>query len=234
MVKITIAARALVVGLLVSPVVWGGCSSSNSSSGNTSMQVTDTLGNVFNANCSNYYCALQPVDTLLAPLSCESDPNGGTELFAIVSGTQLMTAHAIFNPASGGDILLNPAEPAHPIACTTNADCLPSVFASSPYTCQSGLCQSSQPYPLLTVDVVALCQYDIPWPNSCPYLTNPKFASRMAEVAAACGSQTECPASAIPADCRQITGPAPELDGGVAPGIDAGEINAGIDAGTRG
>lgn len=223
-----IVSRALLLGLLASlSLSSSACSSSNPSSNYGTMRVTDTLGNVFTVSCSNLYCSLSPLDPNLKPLSCNSDPNGGTDLFAVVWGTRFMTIHAILNPASGADILLNPAEPARPIACTADADCLPGAFPT-PYTCQAGLCQYiSASAPMLTVDVVALCQADIPWPKECPYLTNPKFAARVAEVAAVCGSQTQC--SAVPADCLQPAAPAPGLDGGPSPGLDAAP-SPGLDA----
>lgn len=196
-------ARAFVVGLLgslfLSPA---GCSSSKPSSSAGAITVRDTLENEFTALCSNGYCTLSPspTDSSLQPHSCDNDPNGGTDRFVLLWGARVLAVHAILDPASGGDILLNPAQPAHPIACVTAADCLQSV-SPVPYTCQAGLCQNLSAR-MTTVDVIALCQHDIPWPSECPYLTSPTFAFRMTEVAAACGSQTEC--SVVPPDCRQV------------------------------
>ena len=69
--------------------------------------------------------------------------------------------------------------------------------------------------PMQTIDVIALCQADLPWPTSCPYITDPKFANRMVEVAAYCGSTAKC--SNVPPDCRQPVAPAAQPDGGVVP-----------------
>jgi hypothetical protein len=214
--------RISVCILLVSLLAFTGACSSDSSSGSSGGTVTDTLGKVFSVSCSStHFCTLAPQDPDLKPLSCNSN-NYATDMFALVWGTQILTAHVVTVPASGS-VSLNVAEPAHPIACLTDADCLPSVFASG-YTCQNGLCQYiSASVPMLTADVVALCQADIPWPLSCPYLTDPVFASRMVEVASLCGSTREC--SKIPANCRQPTAAAPGFDASPEPSpasIDAG------------
>ena len=118
------------------------------------------------------------------------------------------------------------AEPARPLACGSDADCVPGL--SPPYTCQNGLCQSvTTTTPLTTTDVVALCQADIPWPKECPYLTNPQFAGRMAEVAAACTTKgNNC--STVPADCRQPLSVTPGLDAGITP---APALDSGVDSG---
>jgi hypothetical protein len=157
--------------------------------------VTDTLGKVFSVSCSkSRFCALTPQDSTLKPLSCDSN-KPATDTFVLVWGTHILTAHAVAAPSSKVTSL-NAAEPAHPIACKSDADCLPDLL-SERYDCVGGLCKLTTD--MLTVDVSALCQADIPWPTSCPYQTNPLFASRMAEVASLCGSTTVC--SKVPADC---------------------------------
>jgi hypothetical protein len=103
------------------------------------------------------------------------------------------------------------------------------------YVCQEELCQSnSSTTPMTTTDVIALCQADIPWPLSCPYVTNVVFAQRMVEVGQLCGTAANC--STVPADCKQPTPVAPRLDAGApsAPELDAGAAPApGLDAGTN-
>jgi hypothetical protein len=224
--------RILLCGLLVASSVVGiACtdSSSSSSSGSTGVVVTDTLGKVFSVSTSGAFYSLTPADPTLKPLSCEAE-YGATEVFALVWGTQILRVHAVQIPTAGY-VSFNPSEPGHPIACATDADCGPTLFSPA-FTCQYGLCQ----YPgsdssLQTVDVIALCQADLPWPTSCPYLTDPAFASRMAEVAALCGPNEAC--AKVPADCRQpgpsSTPPPPSptaIDGS------AGPVGGALDGGT--
>jgi hypothetical protein len=224
--------RILLCGLLVvSSVVGIACtdSSSSSSSGSTGVVVTDTLGKVFSVSTTGAFYLLTPADPTLTPLSCESE-YGATEVFALVWGTQILRVHAVQIPTAGY-VSFNPSEAGHPIACATDADCAPTLFSPA-FTCQYGLCQ----YPgsdmsMQTVDVITLCQADLPWPTSCPYLTDPKFASRMAEVAALCGPNAAC--DKVPADCRQpgpsSTPPPPSptaIDGS------AGPVDGALDGGT--
>ena len=191
----------------------GACSGDSTSSSLTAT-VTDTLGKSFQVSCTDGYCGLSPTDSNLKPLSCDEE-YGATEAFALVWWTQIMRVHAIQIPESGY-VSFNPAEPGHPVACATDADCAPSLFSTTAFTCQYGLCQYiSIDNPMQTEDVIALCQADIPWPLSCPYLTNPLFAARMAEVAALCGPAPDC--SKVPADCRHAVAPiapTPVPDGG--------------------
>lgn len=193
--------RLSAIGLLSSLLVMGAaCSSDSSSSSSSTTLLTDTLGNVFSVSCSSF-CTLTPKDTNVKPVSCDTE-SGGTDTFVLVFGTQILTVQALLVP-SYGYISLNGAEPARPVACTTDADCAPGLLSAA-YTCQSGICQyTTSSTSLQTTDVIALCQADIPWPSACPYVTNPLFASRMAEVAALCGSKTAC--SSVPSDCHQPT-----------------------------
>jgi hypothetical protein len=191
----------------------GACSSDATSSTLTST-VTDTLGKTFQVSCTDGYCGLSPTDSNLKPLSCDVE-YGATEAFALVWWTQILRVHAIQIPESGY-ISFNAAEPGHPIACVTDADCAPSLFSDTAFTCQYGLCQYiSASTPMQTEDVIALCQADIPWPTSCPYITDPLFAARMAEVAVLCGPNTAC--SKVPADCRQPVAPTSAPDGAAPP-----------------
>jgi hypothetical protein len=208
--------RASLLALLVPfTLLHLGCSS-DSSSNTSSTLVADTLGNVYSVSCSSF-CALTPKDASLKALSCDS--GDGVDTF-VLSGSQILTVHALLI-SSYGTTSFSAAEPARPLACTSDADCVPGL--SPPYTCQNGLCQSvSTTTPLTTTDVIALCQADLLWPKECPYVTNPQFVSRMAQVAATCGSKANC--SNVPADCRQPVPVTPGLDAGAtpAPAIDSG------------
>jgi hypothetical protein len=191
------------------------CSDDSSGSSLTST-ITDTLGKTFQVSCTYGYCGLTPADTSLKPLSCDSE-YGATEAFALVYWTQILRVHAIQVPTAG-NISFNAAEPGHPVVCATDADCASELLSGTEFfkTCQYGICQdSSASKPMQTEDVIALCQADIPWPTSCPYLTDPLFAARLAEVAALCGSNTEC--SKVPAACLQPTAPTSIPDGAASP-----------------
>ena len=209
----------LLVSLSLFQVICADNSSSTGSTGST--YVTDTLGKVFSVSCSTSLCTLTPMDSTLKALSCEN-LSGGTDTFALLFGTQILTVQALMVPSSG-NISLSAAEPAHPVACATDADCLPDWFSPA-YTCQNGLCQSiNTSTPMLTVDVIVLCQADIRWPLSCPYVTDPVFVGRLAEIAALCGSTSDC--TKIPPDCRQPTAVTPGPDASASPdtpSIDAG------------
>jgi hypothetical protein len=160
---------------------------------------------VFVASCTNDGCNVSAKDTELKPVSC--DDGYGTNAF-LLTGSQILAVRAAVIPRSG-TVQFDDAEPSHPLACTTNDGCLSSLFTS--YTCQNGLCQSiSTTTPLTTSDVITLCQADLPWPTTCPYLTDPMFAARMVQVAASCGSQSNC--SNVPAACRQPIPVAPDPD----------------------
>jgi hypothetical protein len=208
--------RISLSGLALALVVFQVACSSNSSSSTgptTGMVVTDTLGKVYSVSCSTSLCTLTPKDANLKPLSCDFE-QGGTDAFALLYGTRLLTVHALLVPTSG-NISLNAAEPARPVACATDADCLPDLF-TKPFTCQNAICQYiGADMPMQTVDVIALCQADLPWPTSCPYLIDPTFAGRMAKVGALCGSASDC--AKVPPECRQPTAPEPAP----ATGLDA-------------
>lgn len=197
------------------------CSSDSSSSGLSGALVADTLGNVYTVSCSTF-CTLTPKDSSVKALSCNS--GDGTDSF-VLTGSQILTVHALLI-SSYGTTSFSAADPARPVACTSDADCIPGL--SPAYACQNGLCQRiSATSPLTTVDVLALCQADIPWPKECFYLTDPKVAARVAEVAATCGASVSC--AKVPADCRQPVAVTPGLDAGAT---QAPEIDSGVDSGT--
>jgi hypothetical protein len=168
---------------------------------------------------------LTPKDTSHKPLSCASAD--GVDTF-VLTGSKILTVHALMVLNYGG-ASFSDAEPARPVLCASDADCLPGLG----YVCQNQLCQStSTAKPWTTTDVIALCQADIPWPLSCPYVTNAVFAERMIEVGELCAGTANC--SKVPADCRQPEPVAPGLDAGapVAPGLDAGApVAPGLDGG---
>ncbi len=213
--------RASLLALLVPlALLQAGCSSDTDTNGSSAVLVADTLGNVYSVACSSY-CTLTPKDASLKALSCSAGT--GVDAF-VLTGSQVLTVHALL-VSSYGTTSVSAAEPARPLACTSDANCVPGL--SNRYTCQNGLCQSvSLETPLTTTDVVALCQADIPWPEDCPYVTNPQFVARLTQVAAACGSKANC--SVVPADCRQPVPVAPGLDAGVLP---PAVIDSGIDGG---
>lgn len=187
------------------------CSSGSSSSTTVNgVFVTDTLGVRFSVSCASAYCALTPVDPSITPTSCELG-NGITDAFVLV-WEGIIRVHALRVPADG-NLQFNPADPGHPIICTVDTDC---QITSYPYACIDGLCRRAD-VAMTTNDVIALCQADIQWPTTCPYITSQPFAGRLVEVAASCGSQITC--AAVPGDCRQ---PTISADGGGQPGIDAG------------
>ncbi len=194
----------------------GACTSTDSSSSPpTQAVVQDTTKELFDVDCSSGVCWLTARTPGLTPQSCIGV--GGTDQFALVLDP-ILAISAVRVPATGG-LVMSPDAPSHPVACATDSDCLApgislgNVFVS--YACQSELCVMQQscvsgacaPWNevLLTYDVLTLCQADLKWPTSCPYLTSPVFAARVAEVAALCGASPTCPAG-VPADCRQIKG----------------------------
>lgn len=209
--------------------VLGACSdSSSTSTGETGLTVTDTLGKVFSISCTGTFCSLTPSDPNLKPLSCDIE-YGGTDTFALVYWYKILRVNAVLVPLAGYTAR-DLAEAGHPIACATDADCAPGLFTPG-FTCLYGLCQdtSDTAPPLAIEDVITLCQADIPWPKSCPYLTDPTFAYRMSEIAALCGSDAAC--SKVPADCRQPIAPASPPDASAVPStteVDGGA--GGLDA----
>ena len=154
------------------------CSSSSTSSTTSTSVVTDTLGWKFNVSCGSGLCTLAPTDANLVPKTCES--GNGTETFILVPDT-LLAIYAAVVPSSG-QVQLSGAEPSRPVACVTDADCLPSgtVMPDATYACTNNLCvcanatdscASSDGNPL-TYDVLTLCHADIPWPR---LRSRPKF-----------------------------------------------------------
>jgi hypothetical protein len=193
------------------------CSSSSTPPNTTATVVTDTLGWKYDVGCSGGLCILSPRGTL-QPKTCES--GGGTESFILVP-EPLLSIYAAIVPASG-IVQLSAAEPSRPVACVSDADCLPDgmVATGASYACTNGLCQCSNSLCAskgpggnpLVYDILTLCQADLQWPDSCPYITSPRYANRIAEVGALCGAAEYC--AFVPADCRQLTPPA---DGGGQP-----------------
>jgi hypothetical protein len=220
----TIACRLALMLLLVLPAA---CVTSDSSGGGQGV-VTDTLGNKFNVDCSSGLCVCTPLDGSLTANSCVG--GSGSDAF-VLAPFSVLSIYALFVSSYGG-VQLSAANPSHPAACTGDADCLPGGVPTSrgtaTYGCRNGLCQCTTTVCTntdgnpSTYDVLTLCQADIPWPKACPYVTSPRYASRIAEVAAVCGSQDTC--GTVPADCRQLTAVAPAIDGGAPPasGVDGG------------
>lgn len=210
----------LLQGFLVLLTVPWACAGEPTSSGGTPIVVTDTLGLRFDLDCSSGRCVLMAENSSVAPVSCAI--GSGTDAF-LLSPNSLLSIYAM-HVAASGEVAINAADPSHPVACATDADCLaPGISLGSAlrsYTCQYGLCllhetcsnDTCTPWDkvLLTYDVLTLCQADLPWPTSCPYLTSQPLAGRIAAVADACGSNTTC--ATIPPACRQLAGPG--IDGG--------------------
>lgn len=222
-----------ILPLLLLPLA---CSNEPSSTVSAPMILTDTLGLKFKLYCAGALCVLDPEDPNIKPYSCDS--GYGVDRFAVVWG-KILTVHVIRVPESGGLIQLNAAEAGHPVACATDADCITEIGwsggVSASYACQYGLCQQTQlctggscdDPPLTTNDVLTLCQADLPWPTSCPYVTSPAYASRILQVAATCGAATNC--SVVPAECRQVGPVGNFYDGGAHDG--AAEDGAAYGAG---
>lgn len=186
------------------------CSSSGSSGGSYPTQVTDTLGHVFDVSCSGGPCVLTPEDPTLKPLACDSVSSGDT---FVLLWSRILTIHTLI--LSSEVVELNAGEPGHPVKCASDADCTPwnASFGTVnyQYTCSNGICQDTA-VSLAAEDVITLCQADIHWPTTCPYVATEPFASRLVEVAATCGpTATTC---TVPADCWQVT---PAADGGGQP-----------------
>lgn len=225
--------KRTMLSLSLAALLAAGCSSDTPTEQPPPPVVTDSLGLRFAVDCSWGICFLTPQNANIAPLSCAS--GNGTDVF-VLAIDPILAIVALRVPSSG-QIQMNAADPSHPVVCATDADCLaPGITIgaiSSSYTCRSGLCQlattcangSCTPWDgvLLTYDVLTLCQADIPWPTTCPYITSLPFANRIAEVGAACGAHTTC--ATVPADCRQPNGPVGPvgIDGGTV-GIDGGVV----------
>jgi hypothetical protein len=192
------------------------CSSGSSSVGSPVDTVTDTLGYVFNVNCSGGICALTPQDPKVKPLACDGVLSGDT---FVILWSRILTIHVLVL-SSSSSIQVSAAEPSHPVACTSDADCTPwNVTLGSTsyqYTCLNGICQDSA-LTLGPEDVITLCQADIPWPSACPYVATEPFASRLVKVAATCPPGSSGKSCSVPADCRQVTPAPPVPDGGAQP-----------------
>jgi hypothetical protein len=217
--------RSPAVFMLVLAAGVCGSNSSNSTQG-PAVTVTDTLGKTFALSCpSSSLCTLTPQNDLtLKPRSCDVD-SYGTDDFVLIPDPRILTVSAIMVPTSG-EVVLTPDEPSHPIACATAADCAPSAMTGiglSAYSCLDNICQYPPSVSYSTVDLITLCQWDIPWPTSCEYVTDPAFAARMAELSQVCGETTDC--STVPADCV----PHPSMPGS---GMDGSVGSTGVDAGT--
>lgn len=199
------------VPLALSLSLFCSCLSSPSSSPVTLGVVKDTLGKQFTVSCSTYFCELVPTDPTMnyraqgGPVTCTS--SGGTDTFTLLAG-RILTVH-LMNYIAPGTLIFNPADPAHPVACAGDADCTPGNMATSirscSYACVNGICQDLG-VDLQEQDIVTLCQADIPWPTTCPYVASQPFASRLAAIAALCEGLTNC--QRIPADCWQVVAPA--------------------------
>lgn len=205
-----------------------GCAGSSSSSGNSQGVVTDTLGNIFDVTCTAGLCTLVARDPYIVARSCANGT--GTDSF-VLALDPLLAIYAVRMPVSG-QVQLGVADPSRPVACTSDADCLPSLITlgggTPAYACSNRLCQCTNAACAtpdgnpLTYDILTLCQAEILWPTRCPYLTTQPFASRIAEIATLCGSNNTC--ATVPADCRQLSAAAP-IDGGgqvPTPGVDSG------------
>jgi hypothetical protein len=204
-----------------------GCSSSSSSGSPQVPTVTDTLGHVFDVNCSGGICTLTPEDPIVKPLACDSVASGDT---FVVLWSRILTIHTLIL-SSSGPIELNAAEPGKPLACTSDANCTPwnATLGTTnyQYTCTNGICQDPA-ISLSPEDVITLCQADIPWPSACPYVATEPFASRLVEVAATCGSAAVC---SVPADCLQVTPATPAPDGGAQPAPVDTSVDSSVDSG---
>jgi hypothetical protein len=193
------------------------CAGSQSPTTTAEFVVADTLGTQFSVSCTVSFCTLTPKDSSLSARSCDLG-NGPTDAFVLV-WNRIMRIHALRMPEDG-NLQFSSADPGHPVVCTSDSDC---QITSYTFSCLEGLCQRTDTS-LTTDDVIALCQADIAWPTSCPYISSQPFASRMVEVAASCGSKSEC--ATVPADCRQPAAVAP-ADGGAPPSTPAEGVDAG-------
>lgn len=205
------------------------CSNSSSSTTPTPVTVTDTTGHHFSVSCSSSLCLLSPMESAFRAVSCSV--GYGSPAFVIL-WSRVLTVHAM-NVSSGAAVEFSAAEPARPVACTSDAECTPWNATISSYqyvyACRNGICEAPA-QTLTTNDVIALCQADIRWPLQCPYITSQPFASRMVEVAASCPPGGD--SCTVPPDCKQLA-PSSGIDGGVPP-IDGGEVPedpSGIDGG---
>jgi hypothetical protein len=195
------------------------------------MVVTDTLGWTYDVSCASGLCTLAPHDANLVPKTCEAGT--GTPTFILVPDP-LLSIYAALVPDSGL-VQLSAAEPSRPVACVSDADCLPvgAVAPGASYACTNGLCQCANSVCAsagkngnpLVYDILTLCQADIPWPTLCPYITSQPYASRIDEIATVCGSSDAC--AIVPADCRQLTAAAP-ADGGVQPTPVDSSVDSGL------
>ena len=177
------------------------CSSTPTATTPLAGTVTDTLGHKFVVGTSIVNGSLlDSKDPNVKPRSCIEGL--GDDSFVLVYSNLLTIMATPVN--SAGEHPVTTGNPARPVACTTAADCLaPDLVlmvdkAQQSYTCQDGVCRLPG-QPLFTNNVITLCQADLPWPNDCPYMTEPKFAARLSEIATVCGTKFNC--DKIPASC---------------------------------
>jgi len=221
--------RTTTVGILSSLLVIvsvsvSACSGNSPAATTPAPTVTDTLGTQFAASCSSSMCTLAVQDPSIKPLSCDSAY--GSDAFVML-WSRVLTIHVLNVPSAGGSPQVNVAEPGHPVSCTASDQCTPwdATIGNIKYqfVCQNGICQDPNKV-LTTSDVITLCQANILWPSTCPYITSQPFAKRLAEIAQGCDANSgQC--VSVPADCWQ---PTPTVDGGIA-ALDSGA--ASVDSG---
>jgi hypothetical protein len=179
------------------------CASNSSTTSPPTPTVTDTRGTQFSVSCSGSMCTLTVQDPAIAPMSCDSAY--GTDTFVIL-WSRVLTIHVLNVPTSGGTPQVSAAEPGHPVKCAATSDCSAwdATLGSITYqfVCQNGICQDPSKV-LTTNDVITLCQADLRWPSTCPYITSQPFADRLAEIGQVCDSSGQC--ASVPADCWQPT-----------------------------
>ncbi len=208
-----------------------GCVSDKSTSSDSSDPVfTDSVNVKYTLSCSGSICVANPLDSSIEPLTCQLQDDG-QDVFALVRAHVAAVAAVHISPL--GDLVVSDAYPSRPLVCTSDAECPNSTNTGgaipTTFTCLNGLCQ----YPareVATDDVIALCQADIPWPTSCPYITTDPFASRLAAIARTCRAGANC--TTVPPECRQLTAPpdAGTTPDAAAPSPDAAPPITGPDA----
>ena len=222
--------RKNIVGLLsLLPITLIACAGSSPTVSTPVPTVTDTRGTEFAVSCSSSMCTLTVQDPSIKPLSCDSAY--GTDAFAML-WSRVLSIHVLNVPSAGGPSQISAAEPGHPVACTATSECSrwDATIGTIAYqfVCQNGICQDPSKE-LTTNDVITLCQADIRWPSSCPYITSQPFADRLAAIARSCDASGQC--ANVPSSCWQPTEPGQPVstvDGG-AGAVDSGA--AAVDGG---
>jgi hypothetical protein len=164
-------------------------------------ELTDTTGEKFSFQGSDGGLSFElvPGRAELMPVSCQT--GAGPEVFivnpahnvVIIEAVRLLSTTLINGQAQPS--FNEPAELMHPVRCTTSSQCPLSV-------CKNGLCRTTA-LPMSTVDVLALCFADLPWPADCATLYTGTYSARLSEVIAACPSSTSGGCASVPQDCRQ-------------------------------